>query len=67
MPVQLEPWYHQTADTEIDQGDIFQNLRLNQWANGFAEETMIQEYIANVVVVSHSCDIVSNNSQSGIP
>ncbi len=67
MPVQLEPWYQHTTDTEIDQGDIFQNLRLNQWQSGFTEETITEEYIENVVVVSHSCDIISNTSQSGIP
>ncbi len=67
MPIQLEPWYQITTDTEIDQGDIFQNLRLNQWHNGFGEAIIIQEYMVNVVIVSHSCDIVSNDSQSGIP
>jgi hypothetical protein len=67
MPVQLEPWYGQTLDTEIDQGDIFQSLRLTQWQSGFAEKTIIQEFVIHVVVVSHSCDIISNTSQSGIP
>jgi hypothetical protein len=67
MPVQLKPWYQLTTDTEIDQGDIFQSLRLSQWHSGFAQETINQEFSVNVVVVSHSCDMISNANQSGIP
>jgi hypothetical protein len=60
MAFQLEPWFSQTADTELEQGDILPSIRI-------VNELEAIEFDASVIVLSQSCDLaIQKNGIRGL-